>query len=871
MPELAKEAADVRETIRRQSWTGKWFCDNAVRQKDGSLKLSGECTETCQYYAFYFRTATPKSHPGLWKVLVEDFGPKRKETKKHPEIWPSNAFIGNYLRLECLSREGLSAKIFEETRDFFLYMADLTGTLWENIGTTKSCNHGFASHVAVSYCRDLLGLRKIDYRRREVEFEPPEDLPIESLSMEIPVEGGMIRAGWWRRDGKIAKEIRLPSGWRLPADAGTLDPLTARWTFGAHEPYTMYRRVGRHCTGGIDGNAQWVQEWLDWFDAEAPAKMQEIGLNFVHCRFYKGMGWEVEKKDFPNVKRFVANCHAHGVKTLAYVQFNTLYSEMMRREIPQIDDWASVGMDGQKNEYNCIWGGNENYFRWSPCLHCREWVEYIKRICTIALVDGGFDGIMFDNLIDYPCYCKRCEAAFRERLRRTPDPVARFGVEDVSSIMLPRIPAAKLWRDMDVKDPVVQEWTLFRCDTINAVAKELVDHIKSVKPDALVSGNASPYRARSRYLPAAHSMAELCLPFDFMLMQNANFPQVAKDGIVINRVRDLKFAQDIGQGIVALCDGDAQISELREHNFLTAMVEDIMFGGVPSDRTVLSPSPDPGFLDNGRFVHRRKVHEMFDAFVASHRESLSAPTIHSVRILHPVRELLFSRLDNQGIAAAEEIFLRNRVPFGYLFAYPDKPIAVPEDTDVIVVPGLASLSDAQVAFVVSWARNGGRLVVTGDSGRYDEWNAHRRTNPLLPQLDGLPNVAVRKEADLLPGGASCDWKIRAPVPSDSGRALMDDLRKTGWSAPVEFMNLPPHVFAEYRRLSSGNTAIHLVNYDTEHEISGARIRLPCGVAATFESPIDENARKCDLPDEGTLPPFRRYALIVTKEGSACND
>ncbi len=222
MPELAKEAADVRETIRRQSWTGKWFCDNAVRQKDGSLKLSGECTETCQYYAFYFRTATPKSHPGLWKILVEDFGPKRKETKKYLEIWPSNAFIGNYLRLECLSREGLSVKIFEETCDFFLYMADLTGTLWENIGTTRSCNHGFASHVAVSYCRDLLGLRKIDYRTREVEFEPPEGLPIESISMEIPVEGGMIRAGWRRRDGKIAKEIRLPSGWRLPGDAGSV-------------------------------------------------------------------------------------------------------------------------------------------------------------------------------------------------------------------------------------------------------------------------------------------------------------------------------------------------------------------------------------------------------------------------------------------------------------------------------------------------------------------------------------------------------------------------------------------------------------------------------------------------------------------------
>lgn len=214
MPELAAEAERVRETIRRQSWTGKWFCDNATRQKDGTLKLSGECTETCQYYAFFFKTATVEKYPRLWKTLVDDFGPKRKDTKLHPEIWPSNAFIGNYLRLECLARAGLSAKVLEETRGFFLYMAELTGTLWENIGTTASCNHGFASHAAVSYCRDVLGLREIDHVRKTVVFRPPTDLPLESIAMELPVEGGTIRAGWRKTDGRIAEELRLPVGWR---------------------------------------------------------------------------------------------------------------------------------------------------------------------------------------------------------------------------------------------------------------------------------------------------------------------------------------------------------------------------------------------------------------------------------------------------------------------------------------------------------------------------------------------------------------------------------------------------------------------------------------------------------------------------------
>ena len=107
----------------------------------------------------------------------------------------------------------------------------------------------------------------------------------------------------------------------LGASALSLDPVDVRWTFGAHEPMPMYRRMGRRSTGAIDGNARWTRDWRGWFGEHSPEKMEDIGFNFIHSRFYKGMGWGLERKDFPNVKRFVRNCHAHGIRTLAYVQF----------------------------------------------------------------------------------------------------------------------------------------------------------------------------------------------------------------------------------------------------------------------------------------------------------------------------------------------------------------------------------------------------------------------------------------------------------------------------------------------------------------------------------------------------------------------
>ena len=293
------------------------------------------------------------------------------------------------------------------------------------------------------------------------------------------------------------------------------------------------------------------------------------------------------------------------------------------------------------------------------------------------------------------------------------------------------------------------------------------------------------------------------------------------------------------------------------------MIEDVMFGGVPTDRTIIAPSPEPGFLNKAVFERRKRQHAAFNAFAASHRAELSSPTMHPVRIFYPEREVLFSEATHQGIAAAEEIFLRNHVPYGYLVAYPGEPIAVPEGTELIVVPGLVSLSDAQMDFLVEWAKKGGRLVVTGDSGRYDEWNAQRRENPLLPQLKSFSNVVLRDSPDLIEG-ADLDWRYSVDPPKDGGRALVADLEKSGWRPPVRFEGLPPHVFAEYRRLPSGGIAVHLLNYDPAHRVEGAKMILPSGRTATVEEPFGDKVAKVAVGSDGALPPFGMYAVVTVE-------
>lgn len=163
---LREKAEAIKSYINTNAITEEGFyCDNAIYGEDGIAHLSGKCTETCQYYAFFCGMTSPEENPTLWNRMVYDFGPERivpgqwpeiKEDAKWRHIYASNAFIGNYLRLELLYCHGEHEKLLENIRGYFIKMARLTGTLWENETPTASCNHGFASHVL--YWMDGLGM-----------------------------------------------------------------------------------------------------------------------------------------------------------------------------------------------------------------------------------------------------------------------------------------------------------------------------------------------------------------------------------------------------------------------------------------------------------------------------------------------------------------------------------------------------------------------------------------------------------------------------------------------------------------------------------------------------------------------------------------
>jgi alpha-L-rhamnosidase len=209
-----KKSERIKQTILKQSYNGTFFVDNGVRNKGGKLEITNNTTEVCQYYAFFFNIATPVSHPELWRKLTTEFGPERNDKLTWPNVFRANAFVGNYMRMDILSRYGLKTQLMSEIQDYFYAMAKTTGTLWENMSSEASCNHGFASYIGHVLYRDVLGISNIDYLHKIVTIQF-NDLSLSTCNGVIPIEDNSVEFKWERIGNKISYSVNVPPGFQV--------------------------------------------------------------------------------------------------------------------------------------------------------------------------------------------------------------------------------------------------------------------------------------------------------------------------------------------------------------------------------------------------------------------------------------------------------------------------------------------------------------------------------------------------------------------------------------------------------------------------------------------------------------------------------
>ncbi len=147
---LKEKALKIKDFLFSHAFVDGFFVDNLVRNKNGEPVPTEYYTETCQYYMFFFRCADKTTHGKLFEKMIDLYGKGKnaENCSDKKQLAPSNMIYGVYMRLELLMREGRRKDLFEECMRYFYGMAEKTGTLWENLSSSASCDHGFASYVS---------------------------------------------------------------------------------------------------------------------------------------------------------------------------------------------------------------------------------------------------------------------------------------------------------------------------------------------------------------------------------------------------------------------------------------------------------------------------------------------------------------------------------------------------------------------------------------------------------------------------------------------------------------------------------------------------------------------------------------------------
>ncbi|MDY5931647.1 MAG: beta-galactosidase trimerization domain-containing protein [Candidatus Ornithospirochaeta sp.] len=361
--------------------------------------------------------------------------------------------------------------------------------------------------------------------------------------------------------------------------------------------------------------------------------------------------------------KIIAACHKKGIRVIARMDFSKIRKPVYDRH----PDWAYRDINGNIVNYNgdvhaCINGGYQQ--------------EYVYRIIDEILDKFDIDGIFFnmggftdtDYSYNYygPCHCENCKREFMRMFGR-------------------KIPARK---DMD--DPDWRKYLLFKETIVEREKKRMADYIHSrnenIAVDLFDIGRCESNTEYKRPLPY----------FQYSASSNTRMLKgISKKIIPTNTTVDF-----IGYFYRHVSVSAAQ-HKLRLYQAMANR------GGL--DYYLI------GRLDNHRDRTAYKpVKEVFSVHKAN--EDLFSSCLESMA------EVLLLKTRFWDIIAEERGWVRflseNHIPFDEAF---ESDLL---DSDIsrystIIIPEILKLSGQAIAKLTAFARNGGTVIVVGESGKYD--------------------------------------------------------------------------------------------------------------------------------------------------------
>ncbi len=623
---------------------------------------------------------------------------------------------------------------------------------------------------------------------------------------------------------------------------------TPIFAVGHHEPLIFRRRRGR-CR--VDEAERYAAEHT----RTNLRRLKREGINLIRTHFFKGFGLAAEREEIEFTKEEAHIAHELGIRIETYIQFGSIMYETFLLEKPEAREWIQIDQDGRPMRL-CY---EAQSFRFLPCYNNEGWLRYMEEVVRVAVQEVGADIIAFDNydinLAPETCHCPVCAAKFRQYLRtkyrldtragreRLRD---RCGLTDVTYVEPPVFTASNPVRSIRaIHDPIMQEWVDFVCESKAAALYRFAAYGRSLRSDLAVNCNAMKGPADPMYFSRGVDIEAVSKSTHMFSSEESHQQGVTEDGVVVTRIRTYKVGRSLG-----MPTGVSNRPRSRRHALL-GLAEQAAFS-----------HPLRMYAGRIRGGPSHEATERYRRFFTGHADVyMGTQTCANVAVLRSRASLAYNLYDTyRSVILAEQALIEAKVPFDIVM---DSHLDDLAKYRCLVLANVESMSDEQAAALKAFARAGGGLVVTDETGRYDQW---RRTRPepvfarqktkaepneagFLQTTYGRGRVAFieRIEPALEPPAGVNHFGDRYWLPPKNAAALLAAVRWAAGFVPLE-VKAPRAVAAELVRQSKPHRLLlHLLNYNVEK---------PAPVTATLPLPEGTTVKHCSLlsPDgEATGP------------------
>jgi len=186
-----------------------------------------------------------------------------------------------------------------------------------------------------------------------------------------------------------------PAAPSVPEWARTGNFSFARWDGG---PIEVSKGALSGWPGFVVPDPQVIYATQNLYDPGTIALLERAHVNWIWVTWSNGFSNQTEEAQQILVRKYIEECHRHGIHVTAYLSIANIFWEDMFLNVPESRDWV-LKINGQPVPYGAAdYAAVGRVTRYMADLSLQAWQDYtLGRV--IAAVNAGADAIVFDNSV----------------------------------------------------------------------------------------------------------------------------------------------------------------------------------------------------------------------------------------------------------------------------------------------------------------------------------------------------------------------------------------------------------------------------------------------------------------------------------------